>query len=102
MSKSTFKNISKFKNVEKQIDLKYNDDKVYHQYILYVYNGDNEDTIFDDLISCLDKVPSKYKELENYIYCDKCYILELNSYIIKNNNVTVVNNYKIKFGLIYK
>jgi len=100
MSKATLKLINRFKDVEKQHKSKKSDDIVYHQYILYGYNGDNEEMIIDNLVPCLEKIPTRFKIIEDYIYCEKCYILELNSYIIKNKNIIIIDKFKIKFGLI--
>jgi hypothetical protein len=100
MSKLNLNLINSFKSVEKQHQLKNIDFKINHQYVLYTYNGDDEDILCDNLINCLEKIPNKYKLLDNHIYCSNCYIIELNSYYIKNNSAVVTNKYKMKFGLV--
>lgn len=98
MSQSSIKLIDKFKKIEKQHRelSKFN---VKHQYVLYIYDDGDEDIIFDDLISCLDKIPSKMKIIEDYQYVNKCYILELLSYYLDKNSMHKdVASFKLKFG----
>lgn len=97
MSKCNIKLIDKFKKIENK-HKELTKFKVKHQYILYVYNDGDEDIIFDDLISCLDKIPSKMKIIEDYQYVNKCYILELISYYEDDNTYKDVGSFKIKFG----
>ena len=98
MSKSSIKIIDKFKRAEKRHEI-LSDFIVKHQYVLYVYDDDEEDVIFDDLISCLDRIPSKFNIIEDYEYASNCYILQLLSYYIdKDKEHKDVGNYKLKFG----
>jgi hypothetical protein len=98
MSKSTIKIIDKFKIAEKQHQ-ELSKIKVIHQYVLYTYDNGDEKIIFDDLLSCLEKIPTKMNIIEDYQYADKCYIVELLSYYLdKDKNHTDIGNFKLKFG----
>lgn len=99
MSKSNIKIIDKFKKIEKSHQ-KLTPFVVNQQYILYTYEeGEDEEIIFDDLISCLDRIPSKMKIIEYYQYSKKCYIIQLLSYYLdKDNNHVDVADFKLKFG----
>lgn len=97
MSKCSIKLIDKFKKIENQ-HKELTKFKVNHQYVLYIYDNGDDNIIFDDLISCLSKIPSKMKVIEDYQYVSKCYILELISYYMENGIHKDVGSFKMKFG----
>lgn len=103
MSKACFTIIDKFKRIENKIKLNLPNDVIKHQYILYDYtnidDNSDEDFIVDDIISLLDKIPNNFEIIAETDYSKKSYILELISYIYKNNSYEKVNSFKIKFGL---
>ena len=99
MSQTSISILDKFKRIEKRHQEENSNYKIQHQYVLHTYIDGEEDIKFDDLISCLDDIPTKFKIIEEYKYAEKCYIVELMSYYIdKDKAIKQVNNFKLRFG----
>lgn len=103
MTSQSYTAIDIFKKREKKHQSEVQGEPLYHTYFIYDYTdmeSEEENVNSGDIISLLDKIPSKYKIIKDYDYSDKCYVIELISYTINKGVHNVIGEFKLKFGII--
>jgi hypothetical protein len=103
MIASSFTVIDIFKKKEKKHQSDFPNIVVNHKYFLYDYtdmSSEDDNIQSGDIISMLEKIPPKYKLIKDIDYSEKCYIVELISFIIEDEFPKQVAEFKLKFGIV--